>query len=46
MISNPNNSPTPTEDETDLLLSFLKAKGCQTLLKKGLHITPAEKRSV
>jgi hypothetical protein len=45
MVSTQNSQPTHTEDETDLLLSSLKAKGCKTPLKQGLHITPADQGS-
>lgn len=45
MVSIPDSKTSNTEQETDQLLVFLKAKGCNKELKTGLHITPAEKGS-
>ncbi|MDJ0662112.1 MAG: hypothetical protein QNJ42_21890 [Crocosphaera sp.] len=45
MVSTPDNKTLQTEQETDELLAFLKEKGCNTELKTGLHLTPAEKGS-
>lgn len=45
MVSIPDNKTVQTEQETDELVAFLKEKGCNTELKTGLHLTPAEKGS-
>ena len=45
MVSTPDNKTMQTEQETDELLAFLKEKGCNTELKTGFNLTPAEKGS-
>ena len=45
MVSIPEDKTLQTEQETDELLALLKEKGCDTELKTGLHLTPAEKGS-
>ncbi|MEA5534607.1 hypothetical protein [Crocosphaera sp. XPORK-15E] len=45
MVSIPDSKTSNTEEQTDQILVFLKAKGCNKELKTGLHITPAEKAS-
>ncbi len=45
MVSIPDKKTLQTEQETNELLVFLKEKGCNTELKTGLHLTPAEKGS-
>lgn len=45
MIITQNSDPIPTSNETEQLLSLLKAKGCKFPLKQGLTLTPADKGS-
>jgi hypothetical protein len=45
MISTQDSQKSDARSATDILLSFLKARGCTTKLKQGLQITPAAQGS-